>query len=95
MSVLDYIRKILPMRNVSADYAESGMAENNTITVIANQTDAGEAVAEEDDLDETGEYKVYEREILPDKIVCPDCGGITLEGFDFCDKCGAELNMYK
>jgi hypothetical protein len=37
------------------------------------------------------EYEVVEREILPTKIICPDCGGITLEGLDFCDKCGGEL----
>jgi hypothetical protein len=38
------------------------------------------------------EYEVVEREILPAKIICPDCGGITLEGLDFCDKCGGELH---
>ncbi|MDF2907005.1 MAG: hypothetical protein K0R34_2326 [Herbinix sp.] len=37
------------------------------------------------------EYEVVEREIHPAKIICPDCGGITLEGLDFCDKCGGEL----
>lgn len=37
------------------------------------------------------EYEVVEREILPNKIICPDCGGITLEGLEFCDKCGGLL----
>lgn len=37
------------------------------------------------------EYEVVEREILPAKIICPDCGGITLEGLELCDKCGGEL----
>lgn len=37
------------------------------------------------------EYEIVEREILPTKIICPDCGGITLEGLEFCDKCGGEL----
>jgi len=37
------------------------------------------------------EYEVVEIEILPEKIICPDCGGITLEGLEFCDKCGGEL----
>ncbi len=37
------------------------------------------------------EYEVVEIEILPQKIICPDCGGITLEGLEFCDKCGGEL----
>lgn len=41
--------------------------------------------------EETEEYEIVEREILPTKIICPDCGGITLEGLDFCDKCGGEL----
>lgn len=36
-------------------------------------------------------YEIVERVILPEKIICPDCGGITLEGLDFCDKCGGEL----
>lgn len=39
-------------------------------------------------------YEVVEREILPEKIVCPDCGGITLEGLEYCDKCGGELGSY-
>lgn len=37
------------------------------------------------------EEEIVEREILPAKIICPDCGGITLEGLEFCDKCGGEL----
>lgn len=42
-------------------------------------------------LEEPEEYEIVEREILPQKIICPDCGGITLEGLEFCDKCGGEL----
>ncbi len=42
--------------------------------------------------DPDAEYEVVEREILPAKIICPDCGGITLEGLEFCDKCGGELS---
>lgn len=50
--------------------------------------DRAESVTTEQD----EEYEVVEREILPAKIICPDCGGITLEGLDFCDKCGGELH---
>jgi hypothetical protein len=50
----------------------------------AEQSESGNPDAEE-------EYEVVEREILPAKIICPDCGGITLEGLEFCDKCGGEL----
>jgi hypothetical protein len=38
-----------------------------------------------------GEYEILEREIMPEKIICPDCGGLTLEGLEFCDKCGGDL----
>ncbi len=40
---------------------------------------------------QTEEYEILEREIVPKKIKCPDCGGVTLEGLEFCDKCGGEL----
>jgi len=43
------------------------------------------------DTEDNEEYEVVEREIHPAKITCPDCGGITLEGLEFCDKCGGEL----
>ena len=39
------------------------------------------------------EYELLERCIYPHRIICPDCGGITLEGLDFCDKCGGEINI--
>ncbi len=39
------------------------------------------------------EYEILERHIFPPKIICPDCGGITLEGLEFCDKCGGEINI--
>jgi hypothetical protein len=42
-----------------------------------------------------GEYDIVEIEILPEKMICPDCGGITLVGLDFCDKCGGELSNYE
>ncbi len=47
--------------------------------------------ADSEENDEDIVYEVVEREILPAKIICPDCGGITIEGLDFCDKCGGEL----
>ncbi len=47
--------------------------------------------ADSEEKDEDVVYEVVEREILPAKIICPDCGGITIEGLEFCDKCGGEL----
>lgn len=37
------------------------------------------------------EYEIIEMEIMPEKIICPDCGGVTLEGLEYCDKCGGDL----
>lgn len=45
----------------------------------------------EDVIADKEEYEIVEIEILPKKLICPDCGGITLEGLEFCDKCGGEL----
>ncbi len=39
------------------------------------------------------EYEVVELIIEPQRIICPDCGGLTLEGLDYCDKCGGEINF--
>ena len=47
--------------------------------------------AESEKVKEEQEYEIVELEILPEKMICPDCGGITLVGLDFCDKCGGEL----
>lgn len=41
---------------------------------------------------EKEEFDIVECEIAPVKIICPFCGGITLEGLDYCSKCGGELN---
>lgn len=59
-------------------------------TLLGGQT-MQEREALEVESDTAEEYEIVEREILPAKIICPDCGGITLEGLDFCDKCGGEL----
>ncbi len=37
------------------------------------------------------DYEIVEVEIKPAHIICPDCGGITIEGLDYCHKCGGEL----
>jgi hypothetical protein len=47
-----------------------------------------ELVEEKQNLEE---YEIVEFEIAPARIICPDCGGITLEGLELCDKCGGEL----
>lgn len=38
-------------------------------------------------------YPVVELEILPEKVICPECGGLTTEGLVFCERCGGELEQ--
>lgn len=71
------------------DYYTSDKEEDKYIHKDALHT--GDALTEEGSDSDEEEYEVVEREILPNKIICPDCGGITLEGLEFCDKCGGEL----
>ncbi|WMJ86141.1 hypothetical protein [Anaerocolumna sp. MB42-C2] len=61
---------------------------------IQNSTAKDETLnqnVESEKVKEEQEYEIVELEILPEKMICPDCGGITLVGLDFCDKCGGEL----
>jgi len=60
------------------------MKTADSMTVVSVPEPAKDAAGEE-------EYEIVEKEILPEKMICPDCGGITLVGLEFCDKCGAEL----
>ena len=41
--------------------------------------------------DQTLEYEILEKRILPERMVCPDYGGITFEGLDLCHLCGGML----
>lgn len=74
--------EIHPEKATEAEDEEDEEAEILTEEKAEPRTD--EMLSEE-------EYPIVEREIHPAKIVCPDCGGITLEGLEFCDKCGGEL----
>lgn len=71
------IKGINNIRDVSDDYDRDAFSETR---------EPKEEIAPAND-----EYEIVEMEILPTKIICPDCGGITLEGLEFCDKCGGEL----
>lgn len=63
----------------------------NDINYIEDETEHYEQIDNDVNLEDDEGYEVVEMEILPSKIICPDCGGITLEGLEFCDKCGGEL----
>ena len=73
---------------------EKKLDEEEQLEEEAEEKLEEEALRESENPQETSdiEYEIVEREILPAKIICPDCGGITLEGLDFCDKCGGELH---
>lgn len=94
MTLINKIIRILPKKQVDVHELERNnppRIRSQAETVMKSTPDisiypeAGEPNSTE------VEYEIVEREILPEKIVCPDCGGITLEGLEFCDKCGGEL----
>lgn len=80
MSVLGKLFNRKGNKDRQLDYESASDAVDMETTV-----DTAEALEDE------VEYEVVEREIAPARIICPDCGGITLEGLEFCDKCGGEL----
>ncbi len=78
-------------------FSKENKAEKVTVPTIKkqsnldNQSNEQQPIPLSSDPVEEEVYEVVEREIHPAKIICPDCGGITLEGLEFCDKCGGEL----
>lgn len=77
------------LKQVSEDNSTLS-SDLDPLIIDSDVLDSGNTIESDKALEEE-EYEVVEREILPAKIICPDCGGITLEGLDFCDKCGGEL----
>ena len=45
----------------------------------------------EDIFDTASQVPIGFLEIRPEKIICPECGGLTTEGLVFCELCGGEL----
>lgn len=92
------ISELLGLKIKKNDYAADMIISRDE---LAHSVPEDNSKSKEDDsnvpegafINEKGEieYKVVERVIHPNKIVCPDCGGITLEGLEYCDKCGGEL----
>ncbi len=94
-------------RELEEDSTQKEVLENAEEELFGEEEDEDDEEGEEEDEvqreseegqksdgqaeDPDTEYEIVEREILPAKIICPDCGGITLEGLDLCDKCGGEL----
>lgn len=73
----------------NSTYVENGYKEAKQQTVYKEKVSLPDHhLKEEKEL----EYPIVECEIRPANIICPDCGGITIEGLDYCDKCGGEIN---
>jgi len=89
--ILDEIKQVADFSRSKDEYLEDEDLEDTTEEADLTGELESEEAALEDDSESDVEYEVVEREILPAKIICPDCGGITLEGLEFCDKCGGEL----
>lgn len=101
MTLMKQILRIFPRKRIDIEQLEykpiaKGIQPNQTIRRNMTMTGTnGKAIPEEEtDGMINGEYPILEREIMPEKIICPDCGGITLEGLEFCDKCGGDLTNY-
>ncbi|WOO38548.1 hypothetical protein R2R35_08600 [Anaerocolumna sp. AGMB13020] len=79
--------------------AKPNKTAQTSVPTIVKETIKKENLEESENGTETStepvEYEIVEKEILPEKMICPDCGGITLVGLDFCDKCGGELANYE
>lgn len=78
------VQKNIDLSEIVEDYFEEDEDTDDTSTI--KEPEEILEIPEEKEV-----YEVVEREIHPAKIICPDCGGITLEGLEFCDKCGGEL----
>ncbi|MBQ9119461.1 MAG: hypothetical protein IJY09_05310 [Lachnospiraceae bacterium] len=95
MTWISRLMKRLPRKEVSPAELEPKKKQELKLEKLeklaAVSKEQKQPVIDEEGRDENGEYELLEREILPEKIICPDCGGITLEGLEFCDKCGGEL----
>lgn len=97
MFFINKMRRIFPTKQVNVQELERQSLTtnkkniNNTVYKNLGETEPRKESedGEPDGID--GEYEIIEREILPEQIVCPDCGGFTLEGLEYCDKCGGDL----
>ena len=79
--------KWLLKRNTKLKGSKSVKNQQATMFLASKEPDK-----QVEDSQDKKEYEVVEIEIKPAHKICPDCGGITIEGLDYCHKCGGELN---
>lgn len=92
MTFVNRIFRFLPKKKVNPEEINRKYKKNIPVTQIPIVTKSQYNIDEEEGQpNEDGSYEIIEREIMPEKIVCPYCGEYTLEGLDFCDKCNGDL----
>ena len=72
-------------------FFKKAVKEKNQLSIVSKNFKKEQGQENQSKVAQEPEYEIVEIEILPEKMICPDCGGITLVGLDFCDKCGGEL----
>lgn len=92
MSIWKGFVRILPKKRLTAGELELEARRLQRQQNALNAQQKEEPQADQDGKI-NGEYEIIEREIAPARIICPDCGGVTWEGLEFCDKCGGEMNL--
>lgn len=92
MTLMNKLLRVFPKKKVDIAELERKNTEPRNIKTITvpkvspvSNPSVSQGVAKD------CEYEILEMEIMPEKIICPDCGGMTLEGLEFCDKCGGDL----
>lgn len=100
MTLVNKLLRVFPKKQVDVQEMDRKLNSVKIETVQTVKKDAintehmsktTQETSQESDGMINGEYEILEREIMPEKIICPDCGGLTLEGLEFCDKCGGDL----
>lgn len=93
MTLMNKLLRVFPKKKVDiAELERKNTAPRQIKTVTVPKSAMGKGNSKvAQDAGKDCEYEILEMEIMPEKIVCPDCGGITLEGLEFCDKCGGDL----
>lgn len=99
MTIMNRIIRLFPKKQVDLEELDRRNAKrlaNHSVPTVKktalmdDETATGGMEPDENGM-VNGEYEILEREIMPERIFCPDCGGVTLEGLEFCDKCGGDL----
>ena len=95
MTLINKILRVIPKKQVNINELErsknnSVIAKTETVKKAGQVLNSNDAKPEFEEVKECV-HEVFEIEIMPEKIICPDCGGLTLEGLEYCDKCGGDL----